>query len=106
MAIDIRNLSPTELVRLLNSTPLGTVINAPKLNRQMNEAGLRVGDGKRINLLKYVAWLARHRDQPQRQSLSYEERKEREAQRNQAKNRAGRDIGPIPAGWWHSAQLS
>jgi len=28
MALDIRNLSPTQLVRLLNSTPLGTVINA------------------------------------------------------------------------------
>jgi len=96
MALDIRNLSPTQLVRLLNSTPLGTVINAPKLHRQMDEAGLRIGDGKRINLLKYVAWLARQRDQPQKQTISYEERKQREAERNQAKNRAGRDIGPPP----------
>ena len=57
MAIDTRQLSPTELVRMLNSTPLGVVTSISKLNRQMNTSGFRIGDGKRIHLLRYVAWL-------------------------------------------------
>jgi hypothetical protein len=65
MAIDTRQLSPTDLVRMLNSTPLGLVTSIHKVNRQMNAAGYRIGDGKRINLLRYVAWLARERDKPQ-----------------------------------------
>jgi hypothetical protein len=99
MAIDIRELSPTELIRLVNSTPLGPVLNAPKLNRQMNEAGFRITPGsnaKRISLVKYVAWLAKRREQPRKATISYTERKQREAERNLAKSRAGRDIGPSP----------
>jgi hypothetical protein len=96
MPIDIRNLSPTELVRLLNSTPLGTVINAPKLNRQMNEAGLRVGDGKRINLLKYVGWLARQLDKPAPSKPTHEDRLQRDLERKLELSRQGRDIGSIP----------
>jgi hypothetical protein len=100
MARDIRSLSPTDLVRLLNSTPLGTVTSAPKVGRQMDRAGLRItatgSDGKRINLVKYVAWLAREYDQGDAAPLTYEERKKREAERNQAKTKAGRDIGAIP----------
>ena len=99
MAIDIRELSPTELIRLVNSTPLGPVLNAPKLNRQMNEAGFRITPGsnpKRISLVKYIAWLGRRRDQPRRASISYEQRKQSEAERNLAKSRTGRDIGSPP----------
>jgi len=96
MAIDIRNLSPTQLVRLLNSTPLGTVINAPKLHRQMDEAGLRIGDGKRVNLLKYVAWLARQRDQPAPAKPDYRDRLQRDLERKLEASRQGRDIGPLP----------
>lgn len=99
MAMDLRALSPTELVRLLNSTPAGTVVNAAKVHRQMNEAGLRItasGDPRKVNLIKYVAWLARQRDKPAPQAISYEERKAREAERNRALSRAGRDIGPPP----------
>lgn len=40
MVLDLRSLTPTQLIRLLNSTPLGEVVNAPKLSRQMNRAGL------------------------------------------------------------------
>lgn len=99
MAMDLRALSPTELVRLLNSTPAGTVVNAAKVHRQMNEAGLRItapGDPRKVNLAKYVAWLARQRDKPAPTVVSYEERKAREAERNRALSRAGRDIGPPP----------
>jgi hypothetical protein len=55
LPIDIRRLTPTQLVRLLNSTPLGVVISTGKVNRQMNEAGLRItasGDARRVNLVK------------------------------------------------------
>jgi len=101
MAIDIRQLSPTELIRLVNSTPLGPVLNAPKLNRQMNEAGFRItpapgSNPRRISLVKYIAWLAKRREQPRKATISYAERKQREAERNLAKSRAGRDIGPPP----------
>ncbi|MEM7577500.1 MAG: terminase gpA endonuclease subunit [Planctomycetota bacterium] len=99
MAMDLRALSPTELVRLLNSTPAGTVVSAAKVHRQMNEAGLRItaaGDPRKVNLLKYVAWLVRERDKPLPGAISYEERKAREAERNRALSRAGRDIGSIP----------
>src|SRR5690606_34823016 len=101
MAIDIRQLTPPELIPLLHSTPFGAVINAPRLNRQMNEAGYRItapgSDGRKISLVKYVGWLAKQRERPRRQSISYEERKRREAERNLAKSRAGRDIGSPPA---------
>ena len=96
MALDIHNLSATELIRLVNSTMLGTVLNAPKLNRQRNVAGYRIGDGKRINLVRYVAWRIREREKPQAEPLSYEERKRRQAQRNADLVKAGQDIAPIP----------
>jgi hypothetical protein len=48
LAIDPSNLTPTQLVRLLNSTLLGAVTNAAKLHRQLNQAGLRLmsADGR------------------------------------------------------------
>jgi hypothetical protein len=97
MAIDIRSLKPSELIRLLNSTPLGAVVNATQVSRQRDEAGFRIGDGKRIDLIRYVGWLARERRKPRRAVLSYEERRVIEAERNRLKTLAGQDIGPIPA---------
>jgi hypothetical protein len=97
MAIDIRNLKPSELIRLLNSTALGPVINATRVSRQRDDAGFRIGDGKRIDLVRYVAWLARERRKPRRAVLTYEERRVIEAERNRVKTMAGQDIGPIPA---------
>jgi len=75
MAIDTRNLKPSELVRLLNSTPLGTVTSAMRLSRQMNEAGYCIGDGRHVDLVRYVAWLARRRRMPKPAPLTYEEKK-------------------------------
>lgn len=96
MSLDVRQLSPTELVRLVNSTPLGAVLSAAKLHRQMDKAGYRIGDGRTINFIRYAAWLAQEfhkRPAP----LSYEDRKRKEAQRNLLKTLAGQDIGPLPA---------
>jgi len=96
MALDVQRLTPTEAVRLLNSTPLGIVVSAATLHRQMNKAGFRIGDGKAVHLLRYVKWLAAEYHQPKRGPMTYEERKRREAERNRLKALAGQDIGPIP----------
>lgn len=67
MPIDPRQLKPSELCRLLNSTPLGEVINERQLHRHRTRAGFRIGDGKHVDLVRYVAWLvqARHAPKPE-----------------------------------------
>ena len=59
MANDPRKLKPSECCRLLNSTPLGTVINERQLHRHRVEAGNRIGDGRHVDLLAYADWLHR-----------------------------------------------
>ena len=65
-----RELRPSELTRLLNSTPLGEVLDDRRLYRHRSRAGYRIGSGRRVDLLKYVAWLAteRHEKRPRRRS--------------------------------------
>jgi hypothetical protein len=48
----------------LNSTPLGEVIQEHQLKNHRNRAGLRIGDSRRIDLVRYVAWLVRERHKP------------------------------------------
>jgi hypothetical protein len=62
--IDPRRLRPGELCRLLNSTPLGEVIKERQLKRQRERAGLRIGDARHVDLLRYVAWLFQQRHTP------------------------------------------
>ncbi len=57
--LDPRTLRPTELARLLNSTPLGEVVRTHTVYRQRNGAGYRIGDGSTVDLVRYTAWLAR-----------------------------------------------
>ena len=64
MAIDPRQLRPTGLVRLLNSTPLGEVISERQLLRHRSRAGFRIGDDRHVDLLRYVAWLVAFRHEP------------------------------------------
>ena len=99
MAIDPRKLKPSELCRLLNSTPLGEVINERQLYRHRTRAGFRIGDGRRIDLLRYVAWLiqVRHEPKPERDAGGYEAMKEQARARNAALSQSGRDIGDLPA---------
>ncbi len=95
MPIDPRKLKPTELARLLNSTPLGEVISERQLHRHRARAGFRIGDGRTVDLLRYVAWLAieRHRPRPEATGLTgYDAHKERAAQRNREMALLGRDI--------------
>jgi hypothetical protein len=99
MAIDPRNLKPADLARLLNSTPLGTVIDERQIYRHRMRAGFRIGDGRRVDLFRYVAWLMEERRTPKRvvdPMAGYEALKERAAARNRALSEAGRDIGELP----------
>ncbi len=99
MAIDPRRLRPSELCRLVNSTPLGTVLDERQLHRHRTRAGFRVGDGRHVDLFRYAAWLVelRHAPRPQADGDPYEKLKERAAARNKALSLAGRDIGELPA---------
>ncbi|MEX2187239.1 MAG: hypothetical protein WD875_10610, partial [Pirellulales bacterium] len=98
MATDPRQLRPTELCRLLNSTPLGEVINERQLHRHRTRAGLRIGDARHVDLLRYVAWMVheRHTPRPEPEGDPYERLKERARSRNIALAIAGRDIGDLP----------
>lgn len=98
MATDPRKLRPSELCRLLNSTPLGEVINERQLHRHRTRAGMRIGDARHVDLLRYVAWLVqvRHAPRPEPDGDPYEKLKERARARNVALAIAGRDIGDLP----------
>ena len=98
MASDPRSLRPSELCRLLNSTPLGEVINERQLHRHRTRAGLRIGDARHVDLLRYAAWLVgvRHTPKPTTGGDPYETVKDRARARNIALSLAGRDIGDLP----------
>ena len=98
MATDPRSLRPSELCRLLNSTPLGAVINERQLHRHRTRAGLRIGDARHVDLLRYAAWLVgvRHTPKPTTGGDPYETVKDRARARNIALSLAGRDIGDLP----------
>lgn len=100
MAIDPTQLKPSELVRLLNSTSLGTVAEGTKVFRHRQQAGFRISpDGRTVNLFKYLAWLVdeRHREKTETEARDYEAMKESARARNAALSQAGRDIGELPA---------
>lgn len=110
MAIDARRLKPSELARLLNSTPLGEVISERQLHRHRTRAGFRVtptgpeSDGSRVDLFRYVAWLVITRHEALAEAAiapgglsGYEAMKERARQRNATLSLSGRDIGDLPA---------
>lgn len=97
--IDPRKTRPSELCRLLNSTPLGEVINERQLHRHRTKAGMRIGDARHVDLLRYAAWLVqvRHVPKPEPDGDPYGTLKERARARNIALSLAGRDIGELPA---------
>lgn len=59
--LSLNALRPTEAVRLLNSTQLGIVTSERQLYRVRQRAGFHIGDGRRIDLIRFVAWLAEQR---------------------------------------------
>jgi len=98
MAIDVRQLRPSMLTRMLNSTPLGEVLSERQLRRHRNRAGYRIGDEKHVDLLRYAAWLvwSRHNPEPEKEPADYEAMKEAARARNAELSAIGRDIGEIP----------
>jgi hypothetical protein len=96
MAIDLTNLSQTDLLQLVNATPLGQVLTRSRLRRQMDAAALRIGDGTRIHFVKYVRWLVTEHDRPRARPIDYVEARRRQAERNRAATKASQDIHPIP----------
>ncbi|WP_425613625.1 terminase gpA endonuclease subunit [Anatilimnocola sp. NA78] len=99
MVADPRKLRPGELCQLLNSTDLGEVISERQLLRHRTRAGLRIGDGQNVDLLRYIGWLV---EQTHAASAApaidpYEELKDKARARNAALSLAGRDIGELPA---------
>jgi hypothetical protein len=99
VATDPRKLRPSELCRVLNSTPLGEVINERQLHRHRTRAGARIGDARFVDLLRYAAWLVelRHAQKPEPEGDPYEKLKDRARARNVALAIAGRDIGDLPS---------
>jgi len=98
--IDPRQLKPTELARLINSTPLGTVLDERRLYRHRNEAGYRIGDGQRIDLFRYIVWLIERKETPPKKVdllETYAAMKDAAAERARIASEAGRDIGELPA---------
>lgn len=99
-----RKLKPGQLLQVLNSTPLGPVLDDRRLREWRAEAGLKFGDGKTIDLLRFVGYLAGRKhfpvapDVPEQLDVAaaYERKKDRERERNAASSRAGRDIAPLP----------
>ncbi len=97
-ALDVRQMRPSLLARLLNSTPLGEVIGERQLRRHRTRAGFRIGDERHVDLLRYAAWLvwSRHHPEPAAAPRDYEAMKEAARARNAQLSATGRDIGAIP----------
>lgn len=100
MAINPTRLRPSDVVRLVNSTPVGPVLIDRQLRRHRDRAGFRVTDdgGQTVNIFKYAAWLSdiwfeTDANPPQ----TYEAKKAAVRNRNIALALAGRDIGELPA---------
>ena len=55
------DLRPSEVVRLLNSTPLGSVINDRQLYRHRQKAPWIQTSRRRIDFMSYMAWLVARR---------------------------------------------
>ena len=98
MSANLAKLRQTELLRLVNSTPLGTVLTRASLRRQMDDAATRIGDGSRVHLLKYVGWLIAEHERPGGDDAAdrYVEGRRKQAERNRAGTKAAQDIAPIP----------
>ncbi len=106
-----RQLKPSQLLRLVNSTPLGTVLTDTKLRSHRQAAGDRISaDGKSVDLVRYTAWLAINRTRTQPISGepvtatawrigpdAYEHKKKTERERQARKSREGRELGEFPS---------
>jgi hypothetical protein len=96
MAIDLTQLTQSELLQLVNATPLGEVLTRSRLRRQMDAGAFRFGDGTHVHLVRYVRWLVGELDKPRPVKVDYLEARRRQAEKNRAATKASQDIFPIP----------
>ena len=104
MKAGLRNLRPSDALRILNSGRLGAVTTDRLLRADHDLAGRKIGDSHRIDAVRYAAWLLSQRRQPRatlaqppaRATRSYEERRDSEGQRQRELSDKGREIGPLP----------
>jgi len=99
MGVDPRHLRPADVARLINSTALGTVIGERQLHRHRTRAGFRIGDGKSVDLLRYLAWLydeVHAPATPRDAARDYATHKEAMREKARLESESGRDIGELP----------
>ncbi len=100
MRIKTKKMKPIEVVRLLNSTELGTVLSTAKVYRHFTAAGYRIAsteDSRALNFYRYAAWLVdRHNTPREERAGGYAAHREAAAQRQAAESLSGRDIGELP----------
>ena len=96
-------LRPAELVKLLNSTDLGTVVSPAQIYRHFTAAGYRVAsteDRRCLHLYRYIAWLVDRKNAAAEAAASapggYAAHREAAAQRQADLSASGRDIGELP----------
>ena len=98
--IDPRKLSPGELLRLVNSTPLGAVLSETALRRHRNRAGYRIGTARQLDLVRYAAWLFNERHPATPPSAAgrsdYAAHRDAMADASRRRSASGRDIGEPP----------
>lgn len=100
--LKLSKLKPTEVVKVVNSTALGTVIGASQVYRHFEQGGFRIAsneDERCINLGKYCAWLVDQLDRAssaQSGMRTYAERRDAARQALMEQSLAGRDIGELP----------
>ncbi len=102
MKVDPRQLRVAEAVRLLNATPLGEVVQPHLVYRHLNRAAYKIGDGRRIDLVRYAAWLfhaRRETFEPGWTEGNYEAHKDAVNARSRAQSESSRDIAA--EGWVH-----
>ena len=100
--IQLSNLKPTELVKIINSTPAGTVISTSQIYRHFEQGGFRSAsneDSRCINIGKDCAWLIDQLDEAMAAPSgmrTYAERRDAARQALMEQSLAGRDIGELP----------
>jgi hypothetical protein len=107
--LDPRQLRVAEAVRLLNSSPLGEVIQPHVVYRHLNRAASRIaspGNLRRLDLLRYAAWLFHERQEMSQEPDTsdsadslYSRHKDAVNARSRAASESSRDIGSD--GWVH-----
>ncbi|MFA5265508.1 MAG: terminase gpA endonuclease subunit, partial [Opitutaceae bacterium] len=103
-----RSLKPAELIRLVNSTTVGSALTERALYRHRQAAGRHIGDDQTVDLPRYVAWLlserrsrmdvAKKQKQPKENlRRAGQDKRETEAAKQRDQSLSVRDIGEIPA---------